>query len=150
MLGAADVSRPADVLPDQFGDALLLRQIRIDLRSCGSAVFLLRCTVLLRIIARGDLRAVQCKGNFPVIRRIRDKHGCCRLIAFRADGIGVKFKQKLPLLHRIALCHMRGKVFSLKFHRIYSDMDKQVHTICGMNADGMFRRKEHGHLSIDR
>ena len=153
VLGTADIARAADVLPDELCDALLLRQIRIDVivrRSFRRRCFLGRCFLGRLITARGDLRIIECERDFSKVRCIRHEHGCRCLIPLRADCLGIELKQQLSALYRIPLRDMRRKMLALELHRIHTDMDEEIHPVRRVNADGMLRTKEHRDLAVHR
>ena len=132
MLGAAHIARAANVLPDELCDALLLRQIRIDVVLNHRSL----CLYLLsRIPARGDLRIVQRERDLSVVRRICHKHGRRGLIALRANRIGIELEQQLPALDRIALRDVRREMLALELHRVHADVDEEIDPVCRVNAN---------------
>ena len=148
MLGTADIARAADVFPDELCDALLLRQIRIDVIVRRS--FRRRCFLGRLITARGDLRIIECERDLPEVRRVRHKHGGRRLISLRADRGGVELEQQLPALYHVPLRNVRREMLALKLHRIHTDMDEEIHPVRRVNADGVLRTKEHRDLAVHR
>ena len=137
MLGAADIARAADVLPDELCDALLLRQIRIDVivrRSVRRRCFLGRL-----ITARGDLRITKCERDFSEVRCIRHEHGCRCLIPRRTNRFGIELEQQLPALYRVPLRDMCCEMLALELHRIHTDMNEEIYPVRRVNADGVLR-----------
>ena len=137
MLGAAHIARTADILPDELCNALLLRQIRIDVIVRRS--FRRRCFLGRLITARGDLRITKCECDFSEVRCIRHEHGCRCLIPLRTNRFGIELKQQLPALYRVPLRNVRREMLALELHRIHTDMDEEIHPVRRVNADGVLR-----------
>ena len=133
MLRRAHIAHTADVFPNELCDALLLRQIRVDvgLRCCHDGCPFRRACRLFRsvIAARGNLRSVQRERDLPIVRRIRHEDGRRCLVARRLDARRIELEQELSALYRIALCDMRRKMLSRKLHGIHADVDQEIHPV---------------------
>ena len=94
MFCTADIVAAADILPDELGDALFLRQIaviflRLSDLSCRS--FSSFCLVFLRLRRNGrNFLVAKSYRNLVIIKGVRHEHRRRRIIAFRLNALRIE------------------------------------------------------------
>ena len=129
MLCATYVVAAANVLPDELGNALFLREVAVVLfrlcRSLCSEGFLF--SRLCR--DRRDFLVAECHGDLVVVEGIRHEDRRRRVVAGRLDALRVELEQELALLDRIALLDLGVEVLATEVDRVDTDVDQDICTI---------------------
>ncbi len=125
MLCAADVVAAANVLPDELGDALFLREVAVVLfRLCSGGFLFSR---LRR--DRRDFLVAERHGDLVVVEGIRHENRRRRVVAGRLDALRVELEQELALLDCIALLNLGVEVLAAEVDRVDADVNQDICTI---------------------